>query len=469
MPLVAFGVFINQELKMPLDEQSRFYATIFLPWSFKPIFAYIMDTFKLCGTHRKAYIVIANICLGLSIIGTSLLVETTFEMYCFSLVRSGLEALSESGLGLILIDVVGASRMIDSNDANVAQSQATAARMTGSLVSFIFGLFIYGCGRNETSSSRTIIGLSSILCIFSASSALFLPNTHTPKSEVAEGIREPTLQSHEQIKEEPLTWCQRVKVALGIACFQFCFVWIGVQSLVPLVPWIVILILCSGGILSFFCYQVVKSNLPWTPVACAVLLFMLNASPSYESPWFSFQLHSLRDSMCSMQILLMVGEMASLLGCWSFPRLTNWYLSSRNDLDKKKRAEHALVFFMLLASLAGVLHIVLALDWKEFSSMDDTMVLLQFGTIAFISSYFAQLSFIAKQVFATEHSYDNAQIGSLVSPGVLYGIFLSLVDFGDSASAWISSPLTKALNLSYADMNYDLLWAMVPSCSCTMP
>ena len=40
---------LNNDIKMSQEEQSNFYAVIFLPWVLKPVFGYISDVAPIFG------------------------------------------------------------------------------------------------------------------------------------------------------------------------------------------------------------------------------------------------------------------------------------------------------------------------------------------------------------------------------------------------------------------------------------
>ena len=461
LPLVAFGVFLNNDIKMPLDEQSRFYATIFLPWSFKPLYSYAMEHYPICGSRRRFYIITGNVGLGACFLLTALFATNTLEMYLLSFARSAFEALAECGYGLTLIDIVGKERVQGSDAAQLGQARTTTARMAGSLSSFVLGLLLYGCGGStlRSLSSRTIIGMTSVLCLVQVGFAFALP-------EKRSGVVDTDFQEEEAAGEtEPVSWTirSRVLVALGALSFQFCFVWIGVQSLVSIIPWIIVFLLSILAVSFMGIIAMVRSRVPWVPIASAALMFIMHATPGYGSSWFSFKLYALNGSSCAMQILLVVGEIGSLTGSWLYPRLANMYLDSTitEKADKKMRAQQAMVFFTITACIAGMLDVFLAIDWEQYPYMDQISSGIRFGIVSLIGGFLGQLSQISRQVFVTEHSYDNKQLNSAITPGVLYGIYLSLIDFADSASGWITAPIMSALNLSYTNQSFSLLWVLV--------
>ena len=85
------------------------------------------------------------------------------------------------------------------------------------------------------------------------------------------------------------------------------------------------------------------------------------------------------------------------------------------------------------------------------------MPLASFAAVAFFTTIVGRLAFLAQQTFATDRCYS----ATLVSPGVMYGVYLSLLDFGDSASAWLSAPIISAFGIDYASDRWDGLVPLI--------
>ena len=68
--------------------------------------------------------------------------------------------------------------------------------------------------------------------------------------------------------------------------------------------------------------------------------------------------------------------------------------------------------------------------------------------LAFVLGFLNRLYFLSLQTFATERSLKHSN-NSYLSAGLLYGCFLAIIDFGDSASSWLSSPLIASQHIEY--------------------
>ena len=75
-PLTAYGVWLNEEIQMPLDMQSRFYACIFLPWCLKPVYGWISVNYPIRGQGKRPYIIICSLGSAIMYIVTATLVQT---------------------------------------------------------------------------------------------------------------------------------------------------------------------------------------------------------------------------------------------------------------------------------------------------------------------------------------------------------------------------------------------------------
>ena len=56
--------------------QSRFYATIFLPWCLKPFYSWVSVNYPVMNQHRRPYIVLCSLGSALMYIVTALFVQT---------------------------------------------------------------------------------------------------------------------------------------------------------------------------------------------------------------------------------------------------------------------------------------------------------------------------------------------------------------------------------------------------------
>ncbi|KAH9257287.1 hypothetical protein BASA81_004444 [Batrachochytrium salamandrivorans] len=487
VPMVAFGIFLNEDIKMSFEEQARFYALTFIPWSLKPLYSMVMEYFG--PAQRPKFVFVFSIGSGMSLLLIAGFVSSVPEMYAATLLRSFCEAIAGYGLSLTLIDFVvdhkkqnralGGGDTGDKDDfAAFAQSRATTARMLGSLIAFLLCLtFLYGCGGSalpQEQSPRGVIAFASLFAFGTAVLACFL-HTGQDQSLPQEQVRE--LLASSPI-EQPKTW----RIYLGIILFQSFFVWIGVYSLIPFVLWLTIMLLyvtgfTAGALATYWSTRqstllfndlgnvIQTREAKHTNFSSGLFLFCLNASPTTNDVWFGFKMYALQNSSCFLQILLVVGECSSVGACWIYPKLLSKAFPTTTGSTPKHRAFFLVVVFTVLSSVIGlVTDFVLAARWQDFKTANVDGNLAVFCLVTLLVTFFGQVQMLAEQVFVTENcasAEGKAGAVRVLSPGMWYGIFLSLLDFGGSASGWISAPIIGALNLDYLSQNYSKLWVLV--------
>lgn len=485
VPMVAFGIFLNEDVKMSFEEQARFYALTFIPWSLKPLYSMVMEYFG--PAQRPKFVFVFSIGSGLSLLLIAGFVGSVPEMYAAAMLKSFCEAIAAYGLSLTLIDVVvdhktqtSALEGGESGDkddfAAFAQSRATTARMMGSLIAFVLCLtFLYGCGGSalpREQSPRGVIAIASLFAFGTAALACFL---HTGRDEPQEQL----LPSSPV--EQPKTW----RIYLGIILFQSFFVWIGVYSLLPFVLWLTVMLLyvagfTAGALATYwrtrqstatittadgFGDAIQTREARHTSFSSGLFLFCLNASPTTNDVWFGFKMYALHNSSCFLQILLVVGECSSVVACWVYPKLLAKAFPTTSGSTPKHRAFFLVVVFTVLSSAMGLMtDFVMAARWQDFKTANVDGTLAVFCLVTVLVTFVGQAQMLAEQVFVTENcasAEGKAGAQRVLSPGMWYGIFLSLLDFGGSASGWISAPIIGALKLDYLSQDYSKLWVLV--------
>ena len=344
-----------------------------------------------------------------------------------AITRSFCEAFSDCVLGLILIDLVGQNR------SNVAKMQAstTAARVTGSVVAYIAGVGIYGCSSDASLDSTTVITMTAVFPICAAFIALYLPDSKVGWTPAKLALESSFISN------------QWVRAALGVCLIEFTIIWTSVQPLVALPVWLSFMILSCTACLCAMLFAYWRGALRGAMTA-ALFLFLLNAVPSPDDAWFSFSYSVLSQSQCALQCLSLLGECSSFLACLAFGPLYK-------RMPERNRVEITLISFVLISCTAFLLNAVLV------SNRGGDIPVLSFAIVGFVTSFFGRLAFLAQQTFANERCYS----AKILSPGVMYGIYLSFLDFGDSASAWLSAPLISAFGVEFGTQSWNGLLPLI--------
>lgn len=170
-PDTAMAVWLNVKIAMPQSEQSNFYSFIFLPTFLKPAFGWISDNFPVCGSHRRAYIIIASLGTSCMYFLQATVVTTSAAAFGVTFVRSFFSSFSELMLGAVLVSV--ASR--NPSRSGAIQSVAFSARSIGSLSAYLIGLSLYSCSSTTTpAQAERIIGLTGFLPLLNIVLVCFL-------------------------------------------------------------------------------------------------------------------------------------------------------------------------------------------------------------------------------------------------------------------------------------------------------
>merc|ERR1719272_88369 len=103
--MTAFFGWLNTDIKMSQEQQSNFYAVIFLPWVMKPLFGYISDVAPIYGYHRKPYLVICGLGSAACYVLTATVVKTPAVAFGVVFIRAIFNAFAELMVGTFLVDV----------------------------------------------------------------------------------------------------------------------------------------------------------------------------------------------------------------------------------------------------------------------------------------------------------------------------------------------------------------------------
>jgi hypothetical protein len=71
--------FFKDNLKLNPDDLSFFNSITAGIWIFKPIFGFIADSYYLCGTKRKSYLILFSILQTLAWLGLSVMASSFWQ------------------------------------------------------------------------------------------------------------------------------------------------------------------------------------------------------------------------------------------------------------------------------------------------------------------------------------------------------------------------------------------------------
>ncbi|EGD73356.1 hypothetical protein PTSG_05067 [Salpingoeca rosetta] len=179
-PLTAFESWLQNDIHVSPSAQSTFYATIFIPWSLKPLYAWISESFPIHGRRRKPYMVISGIISACTYLMVAFVVRSQTGALAVTLARTAANACTEIIADLTMLDYAGR------NGANVGHIQSAVAgvRAVSSILALLIGMPLYPCTRHgaATASTRNVLAATAAFPLAIVLCALFLPEP-SPKRD----------------------------------------------------------------------------------------------------------------------------------------------------------------------------------------------------------------------------------------------------------------------------------------------
>eukprot|EP00043_Microstomoeca_roanoka_P004666 m.51116 g.51116 ORF g.51116 m.51116 type:complete len:619 (-) comp12594_c0_seq2:255-2111(-) len=178
-PMTAFQAWLQQDIGMSPSAQSTFYATIFIPWSLKPLYAWLSEKLPIRGRRRKPYIIISSLLSAATYLMVAYLVNTQTGALGITMLRTASNACTELIADLATLDYIGQ----DASNAGHIQAAVTALRAVASIIALLLGMPMYPCTRDGTPtvSYRTVLAASAAFPLATCLCAFFLPERQLSK------------------------------------------------------------------------------------------------------------------------------------------------------------------------------------------------------------------------------------------------------------------------------------------------
>ena len=159
-PLTATTGFLNEEINMPQQTQSLYYAVTFMPWSLKPLYALIAQLLPIGGYHYKPWLAISSAGSAACYLMMGGTVTTAGGAFGVTLLRAICNAFAELMLDAQLVNH---ARRDGNGSAATLQAAATSMRYAGTLACALVGLYLYPCGlMQKRLADRTVIALTAV-------------------------------------------------------------------------------------------------------------------------------------------------------------------------------------------------------------------------------------------------------------------------------------------------------------------
>jgi hypothetical protein len=216
-PMNFFGKLITSEIGMSPQQFVQYYAFVFLPFSLKPLFAFICDNVTLLGSRRRAWLAASNLGTALCLLLVASAAREVWHVFALGFVQSLCEAVGGMVAGLAVIDAVEAGRASPAR----AQAEQTAARYLGTFCALLLALPVSGCGGGAAWSDRTAMAASAAAPLVAGVWALCLPEPRrlAPVSPPELGAAERTRAMERTalwLFLPPLVLLELLAIALGL-------------------------------------------------------------------------------------------------------------------------------------------------------------------------------------------------------------------------------------------------------------
>eukprot|EP00049_Salpingoeca_infusionum_P015127 m.290702 g.290702 ORF g.290702 m.290702 type:complete len:709 (-) comp15817_c0_seq3:3164-5290(-) len=133
----AFGYWLQYDIGIEPAAQSTFYATIFIPWALKPLYAWLSDSAPVFGRRRKPYLMLASLLSASLYLTLAFAVHTSTGALYVTLLRTASNACVEILLGVMLVEYAASQQTETSRGVSTGgkvQSLAAGVRASASII-----------------------------------------------------------------------------------------------------------------------------------------------------------------------------------------------------------------------------------------------------------------------------------------------------------------------------------------------
>eukprot|EP00854_Cymbomonas_tetramitiformis_P019212 gene19212-22966_t len=398
------------------------------------------------GFKRRPYICIC--CAGscASYLVTAVFVDSTPALFLVTTSRAFFNAFGQLMIGAFLVDISHK----ELENAPVIQSVATGTRFFGSIVSYLLTLPLYPCHGSSYWSARTVIGVASIFPLFSAMFCLWLPEERVRGGDEENSGERQLLRATPAGNSTGPEVSRTLPRTLVVAGLTVCFMSAGIKSLLSYTTWVytcsasamfacLILLGVARSAQGFSCPRSVgELRVLWGKhhevVRPSLFLLLFCAVPKADIQAGNFMYSAFSSHLCEHQVLQLLGFLASTIGCVVY-----------GVLSRGRRTWVMLTILSVISASANLLKYPLIQDWRH---LDEPHVhRLAFAYAALVSvlgGMLYELAFIPLSVLAIERCPNS-------NKGMMYGVYLSFLNLGDSVSSWSTAPIVASLGITYTN------------------
>ena len=489
LPTTALLYIVNTRVSMPLEYLSAYGAIAFLPFSLKPMFAYVSEQFP----RRDCLLVSLLVLSSLSIAATALIPEGGI-VWCFLLafLRGLTSAWPEFLLGITLVDEAQQQRQpsatTNSTSRNFSgslwettaarfQSQAATSRNIGSLLAFVSVLLLFVLRHQQLNDVvvNSMMFATGSLNIFGAvvgwiyrvgapalytradtedemeTSSCDVDNSTSLESQIEAPIEDSTSNDGSSyVNAFLLTTLQLTILIFALQDFLI--------NATSLVCWrislgflLLCLLVCAG--LTF--------HRGWTlPHCVGIFLIVKHSMPTTTYLMTSFLYDVFQSTPILLQLHSLFAMTATTMASWLYGRLLAPFGGNR--------------FWWVVAGTTAAYAAASLLNLLAVGLADDHHVgkiplFFLLGGLWFGTTFFSEWFFLPSTVLATTSVVSPTGPGSTTkeeaaATRMRYGALVSCIDFGSQIGAWLTVPLIASLRIN-RDNGYSNIDSFIGLCA----
>eukprot|EP00980_Cylindrotheca_fusiformis_P018678 scaffold6219_cov146-Cylindrotheca_fusiformis.AAC.13 len=502
MPSLSLTYIVNTQVAIPVPFLPTYGAIAFLPYSFKPIYAYLSH-----GIARHHLIPILLFSSSLSILCTSLIPPGgIFLAFLLAFLRGVTDSWAELSLGLTLIDHArqyGASDNLAGGYDSFAsrfQAQAATMRNSGSVIGGVVTCIVFLARQlvasNETQLSGTVANgiliATGMLQMTGAFLSLlckedFQTNSLAPSFQLIEqdDVEFPTSDEDSALvgdegsnpsytsDEEPLESSDGTSSS---------YRWLSNWAMVALLQTVIVSIALKGPIVEG------TSHTAWSFIVLSLsLLIIIVALALYSHSWWqsshrvglflilrhavpsdsivvgSFFYAIFQSKPLLLQLLSLVGNGVTTISSWSYEKLLSRYSSGRP-------------FYVLIAGTTVLAAVASLGNIGLFKHATSEYIFWFALLVKVVTTFFGEWAFLPDVVLATTSLSVSQVLETAVTSStatqsdesasrkqvdVEYGTLVSCIDFGDQIGSLVAGPIVAMLGTSrengWKNLD-DLVW-----------
>lgn len=467
--MVALEAVLIDEMKYSPSMISYYYAFTFLPFMWKPLFAWLSDQVPIGGMHKKPYIWIACFGCAAGYILIGAFVMTSGVLFTVSTLRSTCNAVLALMLDTMVVNIANK----DVRQTARLQGSTSVAKMGGGLTAQVIGFIVFaqvpGADKYSSKVPRLLIGCSAIAPVIILFLTRWLPESTDVNDKACVGS--PRSENDKIINR---------KVGLVVALAQANFVmialcrllqfqlWIGLTAAVALFS-VIILYMCvlrkgelpiSGHPLNDVASTPSVALLPtdhWSRKPCrwvglALFCFLVGCIPNADVAKSQFRYKTFDKMSCQF-----IGILATVCSCWAA-------IAFGRGCNRRKTVIMFVVGAVVasLTNLASLMWVPLALQGSLDSSHD---ILSRIGGLvsgaSVLTSFAMMFSLLPIETLVTSVSCTlNSRWRATA-----YAILMGFWSFGSTAQGFFSANLVELMGLD--GVKWDMLpwWIVVTAAS----